>query len=354
MAYLHSCRVVHRDIKPQNILIDDRPESPTHLHVRIADFGLSRAVELPPDTTAENVMSVILHAAIRKSKSEENLSQSGPCDGSAGDETPSPAADDVESFGRVGAPLLQRKMTPWVVSRAYRAPEVVLCEGNYSQVNCHRILASVIAFVLVFNAHAQAIDVWSVGCILAEIFQLLKPADQRQGDHCRPHTSSPMRFPKKLFDKTLGVCSREEAQDDDWQIHVKEIFKLLGSLSAKDIESLDDLKVWDYMSRRYLTPEEIKVRIGAMGHFPRKNLEQLFESCPHEAVDMLQQMLHFKAGAIRNSSSFRHPSAASTSPLTFAPDERISMHSAHAHAFHRHRESSPPPRGNSDQEVMLK
>ena len=111
-----------------------------------------------------------------------------------------------------------------------------------------------------------------------------------------------MRFPKKLFDKTLGVCSREEAQDDDWQIHVKEIFKLLGSLSAKDIESLDDLKVWDYMSRRYLTPEEIKVRIGAMGHFPRKNLEQLFESCPHEAVDMLQQMLHFKAGAIRNSS----------------------------------------------------
>ena len=135
MAYLHSCRVVHRDIKPQNILIDDRPDSPTYLHVRIADFGLSRAVELPPGTTAENVMSVILHAAIRKSKSEENLSKSGPCDGSAGDETPSPAADDVESFGRVGAPLLQRKMTPWVVSRAYRAPEVVLCEGNYSQVN---------------------------------------------------------------------------------------------------------------------------------------------------------------------------------------------------------------------------
>ena len=73
MAYLHSCRVVHRDIKPQNILIDDRPESPTYLHVRIADFGLSRAVELPPDTTAENVMSVILHAAIRKSQSEANF-----------------------------------------------------------------------------------------------------------------------------------------------------------------------------------------------------------------------------------------------------------------------------------------
>jgi mitogen-activated protein kinase 1/3 len=49
MAYLHSCRVVHRDLKPANILIDPNPSSPTYLHVRIADFGLSRAVELPPD-----------------------------------------------------------------------------------------------------------------------------------------------------------------------------------------------------------------------------------------------------------------------------------------------------------------
>jgi serine/threonine protein kinase len=36
--------------------------------------------------------------------------------------------------------------------RMYRAPEIILCSGNYS----------------------QAIDVWSVGCILAELLELLK------------------------------------------------------------------------------------------------------------------------------------------------------------------------------------
>jgi len=139
MSYLHSCRVVHRDLKPANILIDHRRDSPTYLHVRIADFGLSRAVELPPGTTAENVMSVILKAAIRKSKSksEENMSQSaaGGDDDADDDDALQPAQDDdAASFERVGAALLRRQMTPWVVSRAYRAPEVILCDGGYSQV----------------------------------------------------------------------------------------------------------------------------------------------------------------------------------------------------------------------------
>ncbi len=138
LSYLHSCRVVHRDLKPANILIDQRKDSPTYLHVRIADFGLSRAVELPAGTTAENVMSVILHAAIRKSKSksEENMSQSSVGgDDDADDDAPQPAQDDdVASIERAGAALLQRQMTPWVVSRPYRAPEVILCDGGYSQV----------------------------------------------------------------------------------------------------------------------------------------------------------------------------------------------------------------------------
>ena len=79
MAYLHSCRVVHRDIKPQNILIDDRPDSPTYLHVRIADFGLSRAVELPPGTlptpppSPSGASALPSPRLIRKSQSEANF-----------------------------------------------------------------------------------------------------------------------------------------------------------------------------------------------------------------------------------------------------------------------------------------
>ena len=40
-GYIHRCRVVHRDIKPANILID-----PVTLTLRIADFGLSRVIEV--------------------------------------------------------------------------------------------------------------------------------------------------------------------------------------------------------------------------------------------------------------------------------------------------------------------
>lgn len=135
VAYLHSCRVLHRDLKPANILIDGDPDSPTYLHVRVADFGLSRAVELPAGTSAENVMSVIMRAVIRKSPSDDNLAQSG----ALVDEVSCPD-DGLGSFESTGAALLVRKMTSWVVTRAYRAPEVILCNGNYSQVHMRHMM----------------------------------------------------------------------------------------------------------------------------------------------------------------------------------------------------------------------
>ena len=38
MEFLHSANIIHRDIKPMNILID-----PTSLQIKICDFGLSRS-----------------------------------------------------------------------------------------------------------------------------------------------------------------------------------------------------------------------------------------------------------------------------------------------------------------------
>ena len=66
MSYLHSCRVVHRDLKPNNVLIDPRT-----LQVRIADFGLCRSFELPPGTGFADVMPETI--PIRKSHSEMNF-----------------------------------------------------------------------------------------------------------------------------------------------------------------------------------------------------------------------------------------------------------------------------------------
>ncbi|KDQ11969.1 hypothetical protein BOTBODRAFT_34826 [Botryobasidium botryosum FD-172 SS1] len=93
LKYIHSANVLHRDLKPGNLLVNADCE------LKICDFGLARGYS--PD-------------------------------GTAGD----PKAAGVQGF-----------MTEYVATRWYRAPEIMLSFANYT----------------------TAIDVWSIGCILAEL-----------------------------------------------------------------------------------------------------------------------------------------------------------------------------------------
>jgi serine/threonine protein kinase len=46
MLYLHENRVVHRDLKAQNILVKSRKDGDTtYLYAKVADFGLSKTKE---------------------------------------------------------------------------------------------------------------------------------------------------------------------------------------------------------------------------------------------------------------------------------------------------------------------
>ncbi|RLM79802.1 cyclin-dependent kinase A-2 [Panicum miliaceum] len=66
IAYCHSHRVLHRDLKPQNLLIDRRNNL-----LKLADFGLARAFGIPVRTFTHEVrfavtdMLSVLHADLR-------------------------------------------------------------------------------------------------------------------------------------------------------------------------------------------------------------------------------------------------------------------------------------------------
>lgn len=94
LRYIHSCKVIHRDLKPSNLLVN------SNCDLKICDFGLARGIR------------------------------------------------DKDEDGRGGTMLL----TEYVVTRWYRAPEIMLA--------CHE--------------YSYPIDVWSVGCIFAELI-LRKP-----------------------------------------------------------------------------------------------------------------------------------------------------------------------------------
>ncbi|TMW67487.1 hypothetical protein Poli38472_011107 [Pythium oligandrum] len=88
LRYIHSACIIHRDIKPSNILIN------RDCLVKICDFGLARGIDTP--------------------------------DGDA---------------------TTELALTEYVVTRWYRAPELLLA-----------------------SKYTPAIDVWSIGCILVEMF----------------------------------------------------------------------------------------------------------------------------------------------------------------------------------------
>lgn len=138
LKYLHSANVMHRDLKPSNILVN------SDCQVKICDLGLARGVSSKRRDSSQT----------RRSLTQELASPS-----SGSDETKNPEDHDVEHSLDGGESQIspsasanselqeQDSLTEYVVTRWYRAPEVMVSAKKY----------------------AYGIDIWSIGCILGEM-----------------------------------------------------------------------------------------------------------------------------------------------------------------------------------------
>eukprot|EP00930_Biecheleria_cincta_P061717 TRINITY_DN47282_c0_g1_i1.p1 TRINITY_DN47282_c0_g1~~TRINITY_DN47282_c0_g1_i1.p1 ORF type:complete len:419 (-),score=82.31 TRINITY_DN47282_c0_g1_i1:69-1325(-) len=229
LKYLHSAGIWHRDLKPANCLVNQ------DCSVKICDFGLSRAV------------STVQHAELPNT----------------------PRLDGVDEEAVVtGVPhtaKAKRVMTRHVVTRWYRAPELILLQDDYN----------------------QQIDVWSVGCIYAELIQMLEGTHLEDRGPLFPGSSCYPLSPDRKHRKDPKFHTKGSTD----QLNV--IFDLLGTPSEDDINSLQK--------------DAAKSHIRACERKQRRGVRSRFPHAPEASIDLLEQMLVFQpSGRIRVDSALEH------------------------------------------------
>jgi len=174
-AYVHSAGVIHRDLKPGNLLLDSKCE------LRICDFGLARAgIPLHPE-------------------------------------------------GRVDKPrtaVMPQELTDYVITRWYRPPELLLMAPYH-----------------------HGVDMWSIGCIMAEI--LLRKAVFQGRDYMHQLT-----LIAEVIDIPLTTEEVATALPKTGQEQCRYVSKLGQKLRAQDPEGVTNNTKTRLFKRFGLDPEK--------------------------------------------------------------------------------------------------
>ncbi|WVN86441.1 uncharacterized protein L203_101605 [Cryptococcus depauperatus CBS 7841] len=165
MKYIHTANVIHRDLKPGNLLVNSDCE------LKICDFGLARG--------------------FRPVNGEEPQGEEG-------------------------------KLTEYVATRWYRAPEIMLSNKRYT----------------------TAIDVWSIGCILAEL-----------------------------------VSGKPFFKGKDYIDQLNLILDVLGTPDERTAAQVGSEKACAYLK--------------TLPYCEKKDFSSLFPNTDPEAVDLISQLLRF-------------------------------------------------------------
>ena len=256
LKYIHSCAVLHRDLKPGNILLDD------NYQIKICDFGLARCVNKDDDDeivekAVDNHKQIdqkklAKHSELNKYANPSNKKEDVKDEGKK-EESTKPAKGGVPPM--LGKMKKNQILSVHVVSRWYRAPELILIETNYT----------------------GAIDIWSVGCIFAELMMMMK-------ENAPTFTDRTPLFP--------GKCCFPLSPPGSHKVKVNEfgfpnektdqlniIFDVIGSPSEDDMDFISDPN-----GVLYLKSLKKKNKI---------DLKKKFPGSSDDALDLLEKMLLF-------------------------------------------------------------
>jgi mitogen-activated protein kinase 1/3 len=262
IKYIHSAGVLHRDIKPANILINE------DCSVRICDFGLARSIvgiESPSATlmtsAAPPALAPLSEASpspgvepMNTTSTPTPTSEGGAAGGEGKCEEEKEKKRKKETIQSLkGAWKGNRMLTGHVATRWYRAPELILLEKDYG----------------------PEIDVWSVGCIFAEMLSMTCEKDPRSEARL-PLFPGLSCFPLSPAAKTESTVKGFPISEHD---QMGKIVEVLGTPAEEDCSFISDPKAREYIFA-----------------FPPKrpiNLKERYPSASDEAIDLLNKMLAF-------------------------------------------------------------
>jgi len=209
LKYIHSSSVIHRDLKPANILLNE------DCSLKICDFGLARIVN---------------HDALARTAEESRCRN---------------ASNNVNLPTKTkNRPMLTRQMTKHVVTRWYRAPELILIQP-----------------------YTSAVDIWSLGCILAELLSMQEGSVPSYED----------RVPLFPGGSCYPLSGEGDPNDDERRDQLTVIFRVIGTPSTEDLKSVG--KANEY--------------IKTLKKEPQQSLESLYPAADKSALDLLTRMLRF-------------------------------------------------------------
>ena len=229
MQYIHSANVLHRDLKPANILLNEDCE------VKICDFGLARSIQ--EDRKDASLMD-----------EDEPMAE-------VAETAPAPTTKKPGKLVKSKAASLQvkRELTGHVVTRWYRAPELILLEREYT----------------------KAIDVWSVGCVIAELCGMLRENAPTFMDRS-PLFPGNSCFPLSPDHQTKMRRAGFPSSNSD-QLNV--IFEVIGTPDDSEID--------------FITDDKALLYLRSFGHREKKSLALIYHGSHPALIELIERMVVF-------------------------------------------------------------